>query len=85
MLGVDVVRASAQLYSRLVAIKFGLLVPAAFSQVQQQPLTASLKVGGARSLITVGGTGAPVGYNAPYPANTLVYPMDRSSNVSRGR
>jgi hypothetical protein len=51
-----------------------LSATAASSQVQQPALAAALKGDDVVSTITIGDTGAPVGYNAPYPVNTLVYP-----------
>ncbi len=61
----------------LVALIGGLLLlsaTAALSQVQQPTLTGTLKGVEVVSTITIGDTGAPVGYNTPYPVNTLVYP-----------
>jgi hypothetical protein len=46
----------------------------ASAQVQQASLASALKGVDTVSNVMIGETGAPVGYNAPYPVNTLVYP-----------
>lgn len=62
---------------RRFCLSIGLILvfaAAAPGQIQQTSLSATLKGAEATSTIIIGGTGAPVGYSAPYPVNTLVYP-----------
>jgi hypothetical protein len=47
---------------------------ASIAQVQTKPLSDGLVGKEVGSLIMIGHEGAPVGYSAPYPVNTLVYP-----------
>ena len=65
---------SAYLRPSITTILLSITGAAAFGQIQQPALVASLKGIEASSTMTIGDTGAPVGYNAPYPVNTLAYP-----------
>jgi hypothetical protein len=64
---------------RLVCI-FGLSAAlSASGQVQKPALTAALKGIETVSSVMIGDKGSPVGYQAPYPVNTLVYPDGKIS------
>jgi hypothetical protein len=51
-----------------------MYAPSVQAQVHPDVLTSQLKGKDVTSLVVIGDKGAPAGYNAPYPVNTLAYP-----------